>query len=242
MLKEYYNKFAAIYDQENLDLENSGLFPYANYHQVLDVIAAYMISHNHLEKMNVLDLGVGTAELYTKISPQRVMLTGVDFAKNMLEIAKLKVPHGNFIEADFVNGLSEYLKDSKFDFIVCTFTIEHMNIHQLVDFIHYYLKYLSPFGKIIIGDILFLDDLSKKKMQEAHPESWTEDIHYHVYNQLVSKIKEHLALSFMKVSEASGVIIIENYHELSLQYEDNLVQYKSNTMKWKSTQTRKKRE
>lgn len=242
MLKEYYNLSASSYDSDLLDYEKSGFFPYADYHHLLDSLASYLVSHLHLDQIKVLDLGVGTAELYTKIEPARLTLDGLDFSKNMLEIAKLKVPNGTYYEHDFLQGLPEEIIHEKYDFIVCTFGIQHLELDELIEFIHYYLDKLSPFGKIILGDVLFLDEHDKQLTYEKSIESWRDDLHFHVYNQIVSKIKEHLALSFMKITESSGMIIIENYHELSLQYEENLVKYKSNTMKWKSTKSLKKRE
>jgi len=242
LLKEFYDLTASSYDFDLLDYEKSGFFPYADYHHLLDSIASYMSSHQHLDQIKVLDLGVGTAELYTKVEPSRLDLDGVDFSRNMLEIARLKVPNGKFYEHDFLCGLPDEIRNEKYDFIVSTFVIQHLEEDQLIEFIHYCLDKLSPFGKIILGDNIFLDEHEKKSAFEKAGDSWRNDLHFHVYNQIVSKIKEHLALSFMKITSSSGIIIIENYHELSLQYEDNLVKYKSNTMKWKSTKSLKKRE
>lgn len=242
MLKEFYNHLASTYDQGNLDYESQQLFPYGDYHELLDAMTEYLLSHQHLDQMKILDLGIGTAELYTHIEPSRIELTGIDFSKNMLEIAKLKVPTARYFEHDFLCGLPEELAHDKYDFIISTYTIEHLNLEQLIELIHSYLNHLAPYGKIILGDVLFLDDKDKKMTYQKYRESWLSDLHFHVYNQLVERIKEHLALSYLKITETCGMIVIENYHELSLQYEDNLVQYKSNTMKWKSTLSRKKRE
>jgi len=235
MLKGYYDLIAPRYDQEISEMDKLSIFPYDGYSNLLTLTAEYIIEHSRSESVKVLDLGVGTAELYTKFIPDRIELSGIDFSKPMLEIAKLKIPDGSFYEYDFLNGLPDGLPENRFDFIVSTYTIHHMSLDALIDLIHHYLRYLTPFGKIVLADVLFLDDISKKQAYEQNLDSWDHDHHYHVYNQLVSKMKNHLSMSFLEVSESSGIIVIENYHEYALQYEDNLVKYKSNTTKWKST-------
>jgi len=235
VLEKYYDKIASRYDQEVSEMDKLSIFPYDGYSNLLSVVANYMEEHSKSESMKILDLGIGTAELYMNIMPERMELSGIDFSKSMLEIAKLKIPESNLYEYDFLKGLPDSLEEKQFDFIVSTYTIRHLNVDALIELIHYYLRYLSPFGKIILADVIFLDDVSKKHAYEDRMETWDHDHHYHVYNQLVSRIKNHLSMSFLQVSETCGIIVIENYHEYALQYEDNLVKYKSNTTKWKST-------
>ena len=48
-----------------------------------------------------------------------------------------------------------------------------------------------------------------------------------------------LALSFMEINTYTGLLLIENYYESSLHFEESLIKYKTNTMKWKSNHSRK---
>lgn len=242
MIKTYYEHHASHYDQHISEMDSLHLFPYDGYGEILDAVATYMDSHHRLSSMKILDLGIGTGELYSHIAPEKIELTGIDFSPKMLEVARLKLPRAKLVEADLLKGMPEDLRQEKYDFIVATYLVHHMSLEVLLDFIHHYLPYLAPFGKMILADTLFFDDIARKKVYEKSIESWDHALHYHVYDQLVSRIHENLALSYLRISESSGVVIIENYHEITLQYEENLVQYKSNTTKWKSTLPGKKRE
>jgi len=242
MLSEYFNRIASSYDQAIQEIDRLKLFPYAGYEEMMDRIAKEIMAQLHLNEYKILDIGIGTGQLYQKIKPELLKLTGVDFSKNMLEIAKLRLPSSTFFLHDFVQGLPKEIQDEKFDFIVSTFCMHHLDIDKYVDMIHYLLNYLTPFGKIYIGDILFLDEESKKRCYKSSSDIWDESEYYHVFNQLLQKVNSQLKLSFMKISFCVGIIIIENYHECTLQFEENLVEYSQNTMKWKSSQARKKRE
>jgi len=242
MLQEEYDILATTYDQDVTDMVRLGLFPYEGYDDLLDTIATMIDNQTRLETANILDLGIGTGNLYAKIKPEKFHLTGIDFSRKMLDITQLKHPESLLFIHDYMKGIPDSLRQEHYDFIISTYSIHHQDINELLDFIHYYLQFLNPFGKMILGDVLFLDPQSKQMAHKQYIDSWNENVHYHVYHQLVSKMTERLSLSFMKLSRVSGLIIIENYHECALQFEDNLVKYKSNTMKWKSNSSRKKSE
>ena len=242
MLQDIYNNIASTYDQDVLEMNRLELFPYDHYDDLLTTISSIISSQDHLETVQILDLGIGTANLYSKVMPERTQVVGLDFSRQMLEIAKLKCPNVTFVCHDFMKGLPEEYKHYRFDFIVSTYAIHDLDTNQLLDTIHYYLQFLNPMGKLILGDNLFLDYESSIRTKEKYLDSWNELSHYHIYNQLVSKINANLSLSYMKLSVSTGLIIIENVHECALQFEENLVQYVSNTMKWKSSPIRKKSE
>jgi len=242
MIQELYNHLAQQYDETMREFDRLDLFPYAHYEETLNEVANYLLSSTHKQNPTILDLGIGTANLYAKINPSVWNVDGVDFSQNMLEIAKLKAPGVHYHTYDFLKGVPVELQNKKFDFIVSTYCIRHLSLEALVDFIHHYLTYLEPFGKLILADTIFIDEFTKKLAFQKNNETWNHEEHYHVYSQLVNRIKEHLGLSFAQIGESSGFIVVENVHEYTLQYEENLIQYKTNTAKWKSTSARKKRE
>lgn len=242
MLKDFYDQYAFEYDSEYAELEKAHVFPYDEYHHTLMELADYIGNHRHIERKKILDLGIGTGELYNYIDTLSNDVTGIDFSPRMLEISKLKNPNIAYYEYDFLRGLPENLHHEKYDFILLSYTAEHLSFPALIDLIHHYLRYLTPYGKILIADVVFLDEISKISILKEQELSTTLELHFHVYNRIVSKIKENLSLSFIKTSLTTGIVIIENVHEISLQYEDNLIKYKTNTAKWKSTLSKKDRE
>jgi putative AdoMet-dependent methyltransferase len=231
---------ASQYDQIVQESDRLNQFPFAGYDEVLTQIADMIRSAKHLSVAEILDLGIGTGQLYQKLSPDKYSLFGIDNSEEMLEIAKLKLPGARLMAHDFLKGMPEGLKKRKFDFIVATYAFHHVNISDFVKLIDYYLGYLSPFGKLLIGDILFTDASSREQVHEENLEFWDESEYYHAFSELIELLDGRLALSFLKISFCAGIIVIENYHETTLHFEETLVQYKSNTVKWKSNQTGKK--
>ncbi|MDY0374082.1 MAG: class I SAM-dependent methyltransferase, partial [Candidatus Izemoplasmatales bacterium] len=148
---------ASQYDQIVQESDRLNQFPFAGYDEVLTQIADMIRSAKHLSVAEILDLGIGTGQLYQKLSPDKYSLFGIDNSEEMLEIAKLKLPGARLMAHDFLKGMPEGLKKRKFDFIVATYAFHHVNISDFVKLIDYYLGYLSPFGKLLIGDILFTD-------------------------------------------------------------------------------------
>jgi len=58
-------------------------------------------------------------------------------------------------EKSFPYGMPDLLKGKQFDYIICTYAIHHLQDEQKLTFIGELLDYLSPDGKILIGDVAF---------------------------------------------------------------------------------------
>ncbi len=242
MKNNYYDEIAKYYDQLVKDDVENNAFPYAAYDEVQTIIAEYIDEIHKEDKLEILDIGIGTASLYEKIMPEKINVTGIDTSTNMLEIAKLRLPDAKLFEHDIVKNLPEEIRGEKFDFIVIGYLFKHFDIKAVTDIINFLKKNLAPFGKILIADIMFLDDVHKKLCLSRHNEYLTTEYHYHLYNQIVRKLDDNFALSFMEINEYTGIVIAENYYDNALQFEETLVKYKSNTAKWKSSHPQKKRE
>ncbi|MFA5697992.1 MAG: hypothetical protein WC888_06200, partial [Candidatus Izemoplasmatales bacterium] len=65
----------------------------------------------------------------------------------------------------------------------------------------------------------------KRACQTENIESWDEAEYYHVFETIVSRIANHLAISFVKLAFCAGVIIVENYHECTLHPDELLIKY-----------------
>jgi putative AdoMet-dependent methyltransferase len=239
MVPLFTNK-ASQYDQVVQEADRLNQFPFAGYDDMLTQIADMICSAKHLSVAEVLDLGIGTGQLYQKIPPEKISLRGLDRSDQMLEIAKLRLPGANLVKQDFTEGLPEDFRKRNYDFIVATYALHHLELSEYLKLIDYCLTFLSPFGKLIIGDILFTDELSRQRTMEENQELWDETEHYHAFSELIELLDGRLAMSFLKISFCAGIIVIEKYHETTLHFEDSLVKYKSNTVKWKSNQTGKK--
>lgn len=241
-MEKLFDKLAEDYDQIAQESDRLQLFPYAGYDEVLTTIANQVLSASHLSDAKILDFGIGTGALYQKIPPEKIHLSGVDVSKKMLELARLRLPEARLLHHDFYKGLPEAFQRDKFDFIVSTYAFHHLDINEFVNMIEYLLKYLVPYGKILVGDIMFANHSEKMICRKKSSEYWDDSEYYHVFSELIELLDGHLALSFMKISYCAGVLIVENYHETALQMEDSLIKYNTNTVKWKSNQSGKKSE
>ncbi len=242
MLDKLFDKLAEDYDQMVQESDRLHLFPFAGYDDVMTNIANQVITCSHIPEVKILDLGIGTGALYQKIPPEKIHLFGVDVSEKMLELARLRLPDAKLLHHDFYKGLPEDFKSEKFDFIVSSYAFHHLDINEFVNMIEYLLKHLVPYGKILIGDILFANYSEKEICKKKSSEYWDESEYYHVFSELIELLDGHLALSFMKISYCAGILIVDNYHETALQMEDSLIKYNTNTVKWKSSQPRKKSE
>jgi len=225
MYKDLFDRLAPTYDADIIEADIRGEFPFAGYQKILDFIASDIEKEPRFGKSRILDLGIGTGNLEAKIKPEKIEVTGVDASAKMLEIAQFKLPSARLFCGDFQVGLPEEIKNDKFDIIVSTFAMHHLDLDEWLEYVHYLSHHLTVFGKIYIGDILFVNESEKRNCHAEHPESWDETEYYQVYEEVIARICEHLATSFVKVSYCTGIIIIENYHECTLHNHELLVKY-----------------
>ena len=241
-MDKFYDQIACEFDQLVQEDIKNNQFPYAAYDALQDIIIEYVYENKHISKAKILDIGIGTASLYEKIMPDKLDLTGIDISKRMLEVAKLRIPEAKLISHDILKGLPEEILTEKYDYIVINYLFKHFDSDFMINLVNLLSNLLSPFGKIFIGDILFLDETCKKTYLTDHPDNLNPNYYYHTFSEVVNRSDDLLALSFMELNYFTGLLIIEKYYESALHFEETLIKYKSNTVKWKSSRSQKKRE
>lgn len=241
-MSKFYDMIARDYDQliQNDVLEQK--FPYAAYNDIQNMIADYVFENKHLEVAKILDIGIGTGSLYDKIMPEKYTLTGIDNSTKMLDIAKLRYPEATLIEHDLMKGLPEEIDGLKYDYIIINFVFKHFDLDYVTNTINLLALHLAPFGKILVGDLMFTDPDTRNYFFRNYSENILPKYYYHSFSEIVKGTDDEFALSFMEFNGYSGLLIVEKYYESSLHFEESLVKYKTNTVKWKSTQAQKKRE
>lgn len=242
MWEKLFDRIAEDYDQSVQETDHLGLFPYAGYDEILTEIANQVDKAKHLTEKRILDLGIGTGALYQKLNPNGCELVGIDVSAKMLDLARLRIPQANLIQRDFRKGLPEAIQKDKFDFIISTYALHHLTTPEFVGMIGRLVEMMAPFGKILIGDIMFANKIDHDQCKKKNSEYWDESETYEIFDDLIDLLDGKLALSFMKMSFCAGVLIIENFHDTALQIEDSLIKYTGNTAKWKSSQPQKKSE
>jgi putative AdoMet-dependent methyltransferase len=219
------DQLASTYDQDMETADQHGQFPYAGYAEVLHLIAEELCEAFPIAPVKVLDLGIGTGKLYQSILPETIRLVGVDGSKAMLEIARLRYPDATLLCHDLSTGLPDELSGERFDAIVATYFFHSLPLDKMLQTIKQLMPLLSPCGRIYIGDAMFLTTQQKRETQLRELENWREFAHYHVYEQILGRIEDHLALSFFEIAPSASVLMIENYHECTLHRRDAVIQY-----------------
>ncbi|MDP3130190.1 MAG: methyltransferase domain-containing protein, partial [Bacillota bacterium] len=125
MIQELFDRLAASYDQGVIESDKENAFPFAGYQKTLDFIADEIAGKARLGRVRLLDLGIGTGLLETRIAPETIELTGVDLSEKMLEICRLRHPDASLHQADFLRGIPSR-EDIKWDVIVSTYAMHHL--------------------------------------------------------------------------------------------------------------------
>lgn len=147
-IKEMFDKIAKVYDF------NNSLMSLGQHVKIKKKAVKYLNAKNS----KVLDLCTGTGDI-AGFMDKSCEVIGLDFSKNMLDIAKKKYPWVNFIEGDCTDLPFE---DNSFDVITISFGLRNIeNYNKALDEIYRVLKpnglfmHLDFGKKNLLGDILF---------------------------------------------------------------------------------------
>ncbi|WP_350343176.1 class I SAM-dependent methyltransferase [Proteinivorax tanatarense] len=199
-----FDKWSGEYD--NSIAENSGGYPFEGYYNVLGFVQNLIKSKQHAK---ILDLGVGTGLLTYQLYKKGAKIYGADFSKNMLEKAKLKMPKASFYYFDFSKGLPNDLKNLKFDYIVSSYALHHIENDKKVKLLKYLRKQLKPDGKIVIADIGFENKEILDKCRSEVGQEWDDEEFYLAGDEIIDRLaKLGMDVSYTQISFCAGVLEI----------------------------------
>lgn len=190
-----YDKAVGLADEENE-------YPFAGYKSVLGRICQLVLE---TERPDVLDLGFGTATLTAKLYEQGCTVWGQDFSSRMIEIAARKMPNAELYQGDLTIGLCQPLKFRRYDAIIATYSLHHLDLDQKTALIRSILPLLKENGRILIGDVAFENKEQMDDCRKAVGDGWDSDEYYFVYDE----IKDHFPrIAFEKHTHCAGVFIL----------------------------------
>ena len=99
-------------------------------------------------KNKILDLGCGMGHYSTYMYNKGFNVTGIDFSKEMLKIAKKNNNHIEFIEADICD-LSK-LENNKYDGIVMAYVLQHLSKEEVKRLFDEINNHLQPESKLLL--------------------------------------------------------------------------------------------
>ncbi len=158
-----------------------------------------------LKNLKILDMGCGGGLVCEPLARLGAEVTGIDFVKKNIDIAKKHAKSSNLKINYFQNNLSNLKLKSKFDLILILEVIEHLDNWKEVSLEA--IKYLKPNGKIIFSSInrtffskIFAIFLSEEILK------WTPK-NTHKYQKLVKpeELIKHLEKNKMKKTDLSGM-------------------------------------
>ena len=120
--------------------------PYSLHKMIFDLIPTKHHSY--------LDLGCGTGRLLEMVSPAFHLSTGLDFSRNMIEIAKKKTKGQTQFACCSIDEME--FEEELFDYITCTGVLHHLhndpkNLNKTLLKIK---RILNPGGRVVIADFV----------------------------------------------------------------------------------------
>ncbi len=198
-----FDLWADGYDQSVGLSDDQGTYPFAGYRQVLNTIYKAILSAG---QKTVLDVGFGTGTLTAKLYEQGCTIFGQDFSPRMIELAQEKMPEANLYCGDFAKGLAEPLVQRRYDAIIATYSLHHLDDEQKVDFLRTLLPLLNEGGCIYIGDVAFANRAALEACRRENGSDWDEDEIYFVYDELHAALP---GLCFERMSPCAGVMTLK---------------------------------
>lgn len=143
----------------------------------------------------VLDLGCGPGNVSKQLMlyGKEFDIFGIDLSEEMVKLARLNVPVGEFICED-IRAVS--FPEDSFDVILLSFCIVHLSDAETAGLIQKVAQYLRPQGKLLISFMEGKEDGFEKT-------SFSEDeiyFCYHTTDDIVTLLEEN-KLSIMKVTK-----------------------------------------
>ncbi|MCT4509383.1 MAG: MerR family transcriptional regulator [Tepidibacter sp.] len=174
-----FDSWAKTYDQA-IKEDTGKLKIYKNYEKILDEVFK-KVTENMKNDIKVLEIGVGTGNLAKRFLDKDYNIVGVDQSRKMLNIAKEKFPKlklrlGEFLKLPFENN--------KFDCIVSSYALHHLNDIEKNVAIEEMLRVLKEDGKIVMGDLMFENERSRKEILANFTEEQVAEVKDEYYSSI----------------------------------------------------------
>lgn len=188
-----YDKNVRLSDEENA-------YPFAGYKRLLGRVYELVLQK---ERPAVLDLGFGTGVLTAKLCEAGCRVCGQDFSARMVALAREKMPGALLVQGDFSQGLAPALRERRYDFILSTYAMHHLDRAAKLRLIRELLDRLDPGGELLIGDVAFPTQAAQEACRRAAGEEWDDEECYIVFDELKAVFPE---AEFEPISFCAGLL------------------------------------
>ncbi len=200
---EGFDLWTDTYDESVRMSEEADQYPFAGYKKLLNTIYSRIRTG---EGRRVLDIGFGTATLSSRLYTDGYAITGLDFSREMISCAKVKMPEAVLFQADFSKGLPAELENRKFDWILCTYAIHHLTDIQKAELIRQCQHLLAENGCIMIGDVAFKTAELRETCRKQNSDRWDNDEIYPVADVLLPSFS---GMTYEQISHCAGIFTLK---------------------------------
>ncbi len=127
------------------------------------------------------------------------------FLKKMIEIAQDKMPLAKLFQYDFSKGLPQEIENNKFDYIISTYAMHHLEDNYKVQFINKLKELLCEDGEIIIGDIALKQEHYQKNVKKDYSKYWDDEETYIVFDEIKEFFHQD-NIHFIPISHCAGIL------------------------------------
>jgi SAM-dependent methyltransferase len=209
---ELYRDLAYIYDY---------LYINKNYKEEAQKLKKIIKQYKTSSGNELLDIACGTGS-HLKYLIKNFKCTGIDLNREMIEIAKKKIPDASFLEEDMV----DFSLDMKFDVIICLFSsIGYVKTtEKLEKTINNFTDHLADGGVIIIEPWI-----AKENFDDGSPHLITyEDDNLKIARVNISKIHGNLSqleMHYLIAERDKTVQHLVEEHELAFFSDELIIEY-----------------
>lgn len=202
-----FDSWADDYDKDVGQTDKDNRFPFAGYERVIDGICGIILEKG---RSDVLDVGFGTGKLASRLYENGCRIYGQDYSQRMIELAKEKMPEATLYKQDFSKGLAEPLLAQKYDFIVSTYAMHHLDEKGQIKLLDEFLEYLKEDGKILIGDIAFETEEKLKQCKTTVGDEWDDEESYFVFE----RFKElYTSMTYTQISFCGAILSLNKNND-----------------------------
>ena len=201
--KKLFDDWSSSYNESVKKSDRENTYPFAGYSKIQQYIFDRC---KDIVNANILEMGIGTGLMTSKLYGLEHKITGVDLSEKMIKKARDLMPLNKYILSDF-NSVESKLENNGYDIIIFSYSIHHMKPINQVYILDMLRDKLSERGLIIIGDVMTNTSKEMRQLSNQFFDIWDDEEYYPTFESYLNPVlKQHYEITFNQISFCSGVM------------------------------------